>query len=70
LKECGFVHNTIVPVPNIDRDIAEITSDNNLIWSVLNGCSIIRYLCFKAKDTAYLTHGERQTLLCVWAYWR
>ncbi|MCL2322818.1 MAG: hypothetical protein FWC47_12035 [Oscillospiraceae bacterium] len=55
-------------IPNLNRDISEITSDNNLIWSVLNGCSIIRYLCFKAKDTAYLTHGERLTLLYVFGH--
>lgn len=45
---------------------AELQSKaSEAVAEVLNGCSLIRYLCQKSVSTAYLSHFERLTLLYV-----
>jgi hypothetical protein len=51
-----------------DRDIEILKPNSDVIRKVLNGCSLMRYLCFKSKDVAYLTHGERLFLSYVFGH--
>lgn len=51
----------------VDTDLSafELT-DNNRV--VLENCSLMRYLCQKARKTGYLTHFERLSLLYVFGH--
>ena len=45
---------------------AELQSKaSEAVSEVLNGCTLVRYLCQKAASTGYLSHFERLTLLYV-----
>ena len=45
--------------------LGELTEN---IRSILSGCSLMRYLCKKAKSTGYLTHFERLSVLYVFGH--
>jgi len=51
-----------------DRDIEILKPESDVIRKVLSGCSLMKYICFKAKDTAYLTHGERLHLSYIFGH--
>ncbi|TYQ15710.1 UNVERIFIED_CONTAM: hypothetical protein Cloal_2193 [Acetivibrio alkalicellulosi] len=49
----------------INKPLDDLKIESEVIKDVLNGCKLTRYLCFKAKDTGYLIHSERLTLLFI-----
>ena len=48
--------------------LEELLPTTNAIEMVLNGCIVVRKLCELARKTSFLSHGDRQSLLNVFAH--
>ncbi len=53
---------------NADMDLKEFEVMHDAVRKVLEECSLMRYLCQKAKKTCYLTHYERLSILYVFGH--
>jgi group II intron reverse transcriptase/maturase len=58
-KSNNKINNKNDEFRNIEnRDIELLKPESDIVRNVLKKCSLMAYLCFKAKDTAYLSHYE------------
>ena len=59
---------TNTEIAEVDRDLQEFGEVGNAVKAVADSCSLLRYLCQKARKTHYLTHFERLTVLYVFGH--
>ncbi|HCT91794.1 MAG TPA: hypothetical protein DF613_10530 [Lachnospiraceae bacterium] len=52
----------------VDEDLEAFQEASDNVLLVLKKCNLMRYLCQKAKNTGYLTHFERLSLLYVFGH--
>lgn len=52
----------------VDEDLSAFGDLTPDVRTVLAGCTLLRYLCHKARSTCYLTHFERLTILYVFGH--
>ena len=60
------VRNTVEN--SVDKDLSGFDIRSEGIRVILENCNLMRYLCQKAKNTGYLTHFERLSLLYVFGH--
>lgn len=54
--------------PEVDTDISGFGALPDTVRVVLQNCSLVRYLCQKARTTGYLGHFERLSILYVFGH--
>lgn len=68
----GAFQESFAPVQmisrNVDEDLSAFSGATDNVLLVLQKCNLMRYLCQKAKNTGYLTHFERLSLLYVFGH--
>ncbi|MCD7715326.1 MAG: CRISPR-associated primase-polymerase type A1 [Lachnospiraceae bacterium] len=52
----------------VDKDLSEFGGLPDTVRVVLENCTLMRYLCQKARKTRYLTHFERLSILYVFGH--
>lgn len=52
----------------VDEDLSAFDGESDNILIILEKCNLMRYLCLKAKNTGYLSHFERLSLLYVFGH--
>ena len=57
-----------VQMKTVDQDLSTFGDLPDSIKVVLRSCSLMRYLCQKARTTGYLTHFERLSILNVFGH--
>ena len=57
-----------VSVREIETDLSVFGQLEANVTEVLNKCNLMRYLCLKAKNTGYLSHFERMSILYVFGH--
>lgn len=69
-KIIAFHNNTEEKIEEkeVDMDLKYFGEISDSIKVVLEKCSLMRYLCQKAKTTGYLTHYERMSILYVFGH--
>ena len=52
----------------VEKEIKDLGRQPERIVLILRNCGFLRYLCMKAKNTGYLTHRERLSILYVFGH--
>ena len=63
----GMVHAN-KRLATFDKELEGYGKPGHAIEEVLRGCTLMRYLCEKAKNTGYLNHFERLSVLYVFGH--